>query len=67
MRRVIRKYLRRMARRYLLWSWAATLPYDEWLRLNYWGATGNHQHHLYAFVDGAPEDGDDPMLGRQSP
>lgn len=57
-----RKYLRRLARYYLLRSWRATLPYAEQVRLDHWGATGNPAHHPFAFVDSAPEDADDPGL-----
>ncbi len=44
--------LRRLARWYLFWYWKNNcITYGEYVRLNYWGATGNEKHHPLIWAD----------------
>ena len=42
---------RRWLQRALLDQWARQLPHDERVRLYYWGATGNPEHHSFQWAD----------------
>lgn len=35
----------------LLYQWRRTLPRSERIRLDYWGATGNPEHHPFQWAD----------------
>lgn len=43
--------MRGLACWYLFWRWKRTLPRLERIRLEYWGATGNWDHHPFAWAD----------------
>jgi len=48
-----------MYRRFLRWllfrNWRASLSFGDRLRLDYWGATGNPDHHPFAWADNIPK------------
>lgn len=48
-----------MYRRVLQWllfqNWAASLTRGERARLNYWGSTGNPNHHPFSWADDLPK------------
>lgn len=46
---------RRWLRSALYHQWYRTLPFDEQMRLDHWGASGNPDHHFYAWADELPE------------
>jgi hypothetical protein len=46
--------LRRFYRWRMYRQWRATLPFGERVRLDYWGATGNADHHPFAWADFLP-------------
>ncbi len=42
---------RSVLRQALFYQWQKSLPQGDQIRLNYWGATGNKQHHAYSWAD----------------
>ena len=37
-------------------QWTRTLSYGDCVRVRYWGATGNPDHHHFAWADELPHD-----------
>ncbi len=37
-------------------QWARTLSEGDRVRVRYWGATGNPEHHYFAWADDLPHD-----------
>lgn len=48
---------RRWLQRALQHQWEFTLTRSEYVCLHYWGATGNREHHEFAWADKLPKKG----------